>query len=114
MLHAKMIGHQVDDQLHAPCVQRVGKMAVIVQRSEVRIDSVEIGGRIAVIGLGHCAVRCDGRGPQRCDAQLVQIIQMLLDAGQVAAMPSARRGAVVIRAGSLAGFPSAKRSVMMR
>ena len=95
MLHAKMIGHQVDHQLHIPCVQRIGKMAIVIQRAEVRIHRIKIGGCVAVVRLRHTAIGSNRRCPKRRNAELLQVIQMLFDPGEVAAMPAAGGGAIV-------------------
>ena len=55
MLDADVIGYQVDHQLHAARVQRIGQMLVIRESAEVRVDRVKIGGSVAVIGLRHFA-----------------------------------------------------------
>ena len=70
-------------------------MAVILDGAEVRVHGIQISCRVAVIGLGHGSIGGHRRGPQRGHAKLAQIIQMLLDAGKVSAMPALRGSAIV-------------------
>ncbi|XBH10338.1 hypothetical protein P4G45_01040 [Edaphobacter paludis] len=97
VLHPDVIGNQVDDQLHATGMQRGGEMPVLFQSAEVMIYIVQIDRRVAVVRLRHQSVVVDRRGPESRDTELLQIIEMLLDAGEVAPVPSATGGAVVSR-----------------
>ena len=69
-------------------------MPVIRERAEVRVHGVKVGSGIAVIGHRHSAIGSDRGGPNRRDAELLQVVQMLLDAGKVSAMPAANGSAI--------------------
>ena len=65
-------------------------MTQVRHRAEVRIGAVEIGRAVAVVRLGPAIVVIDRRCPERSDTELLQIIQVLLDAAKVASVPAAR------------------------
>ena len=83
-------------------IEIVLRLEMILDRAKVLVHCVEMGGRVAVTELGHVAVGGHRRGPERIDAELLQLVQMLLDAGEVPAMPSALGCAIA--AGLLGGL----------
>src|SRR5215472_1012217 len=50
-----------------------------------------------MIGLAHSGVADDGSGPDSCDAELLQVVEVRFDTFEIAAMPTTRlRAAAVI------------------
>src|ERR1039458_4797098 len=72
-------------------------MLVIGERAKVWVDCVKVRSGVAVIGLRHSIIGSNGRGPHCRYAQLLEVIQMLLDAGKISSMPPALSSAIVAR-----------------
>ena len=88
MRRSNVVRHRIEDDLHAARMGRSHESAIVRHRSEVGIDGVHIRCAIAVIrlpGLSR-AVVIERRGPKRRDTQLLQVIQMIFDATQIATM----------------------------
>ena len=87
---ADVIGHRIEDQLHSPPMQRVGQMAQVSHGAEMGVGAIEIRRAVAVVGLGSAIVVIHGRSPQGGDAELLEIVKMLLNSAKIPAMPAAR------------------------
>src|SRR5579875_199814 len=84
---ADMICHKVENDLHSALMSLGYQVLQISQSSKMRVDCVFVHGAIAVIVLGGVAVVGDNRSePQRGHTQPLQVIQMLLDALQIASV----------------------------
>ncbi len=97
-----VIWDHVEKYFHVLLVSGVYELLIFVQRSEVRVDGVQIRGAIAVIIL-RCAILDDGSEPQSCHAQILQVRKMVLDSAQIAAVIRAWLRAVV-RVGKFGRF----------
>jgi hypothetical protein len=76
-----VVEHHVEHDLHAARVHRVDQRARVVERSVLGRDVEVVADVVAEVGLG--AVE-EGRDPERLDAQLFQVGQLVDDAAQVA------------------------------
>ena len=82
MLVRCMVGHQIEDQLHATLVYFRQQAVEILQGAEYRVNVRIIGNIIAEIVHWR---RIDRRKPDRIHTQsIAQVIQALSDPGQVA------------------------------
>ena len=102
MQRADVIGNDIEKHFHVQLVCRGDEIPIVLQSAEMGIDGVEIDGAVAVIILSS-AIFDDGREPHSGDAEIFQISEMILHAAQIAAVPSARLGAIV-GAGKFRGF----------
>ena len=91
---ADMVGHVIEDELHVAAVELVGEAAVVGQRTQARLDGIHIGGAVAVVVARGRVVLKDRREPDRGDAELLQIVEVIDDALEVAAMVGVRVVAV--------------------
>ena len=91
---AAVVEDHVHDDLHAPPVGIVDEVDIFLVGAEARVHPVIVGGRVAVIGTAFHIVLQDGVEPDRRDAQVLDIIHVLFDAGQVA--PVAGVGVVAV------------------
>ena len=81
MLRRGVVGHEVEDQLHAARVQ-VGEQRVEVgERAELRRDAAVVGDVVAAVLHGGGK---DGRQPHGIHAEPLQVIEPAAQAGQVA------------------------------
>ena len=93
-----MVENHVHHHLQSLAVRLINKAAVFVVGAETWVNAVIVGGGIAVIGalclLVGGVVLQHGRKPQGCNAQLVEVIQVLANAFQVAPVAQAGLRAV--------------------
>ena len=87
-----VVGHQVEDQLHAARVDAFQQPVKIGQRAKQGMDIAVIGDIVAKVVHRR---RVDRRKPDGADVEALEIVQPLADAGQVA---DAVAVAVLIRA----------------
>ena len=97
---AAVVEDHVHDDLHAPPVGIVDEVDIFLVGAEAGVDAVIVGCRVAVIRTAFHIVFQDGVEPDRRDAQVLDIIHVLFDAGQVA--PVAGVGVIAIH---LIGLP---------
>ena len=91
MLESTVVEDHVHDDFQPFGMRFVGQPPVFGVGSEARIHSVVVGGGVAVVGaeavvVGRIVLQ-DGSEPERGDAQLVEIVEMLAYAFEVAAVP---------------------------
>ncbi len=98
---ADVVGDVVEDELHAAAVELGGEMAVGSESAEAGLDRVHIGGAVAVVVAGPGVVLQDGREPDGGDAELLEVVEVIDDALEVAAV--IRVGVVRSKAGEPAG-----------
>jgi hypothetical protein len=91
MAVADVVGHDILDEPEAAAAGFAGQAPVVVQRAQARVDAVEIGGGVAVVGVGHLAVLQHRREPERRETHAGEVVQVVDDPLQVAAMPAAGR-----------------------
>src|SRR3984885_5159789 len=84
-----MVWNCIENDLHASLMQGGGETLIVSQCAEMRINGIHIGRAIAVIGLWRWDVLVNGCRPYSGDAQRLQIVEVLLDAFEVTAMPAA-------------------------
>ena len=83
-MRAGVIDDIVDQHFHAQPVSVGHQRLVFLHRSHVIVEGVEIDHVIAVVvGVG---VLPDGSEPQRGDTEVVQIVEVLANAAQIAAV----------------------------
>ena len=97
MARPDVVRHEIQNDLHPFAVCGDDQMLQIGQRSKVLFDSVFIHGAIAVVVLlGRVVVVHDRRQPDCGHTEVFQVVEVIADAAQVAAMISARFCAVVV------------------
>ena len=79
---AAVVGGQVAEQAPAPGVDRLGEAGQGLVAAQQRVDLLEGGGVVAVVGLG----REERRQVEGVDAQAGQVVEVLGDAVQVPAV----------------------------
>ena len=94
-----MVENHVHHNLQSFLVCLVNQATVFLVGAEARIHTVVVGTGITMIGgetvvVGRVVLQ-DGRKPQGGNTQLVEVIEVLADAFQVAAMAQAGLAAVV-------------------
>ena len=94
-----MVENHVHHNLQSFLVCLVNQLAVFLIASETRVYAVIVGRGITMIGgetvvVGRVVLQ-DGRKPQGGNTQLVEVIEVLADAFQVATMAQAGLAAVV-------------------
>ena len=90
---AGMVGHDVQQVAHAARVQSLAQRNQRLVAAKMRVDVLVVGHVVLVVRLGGE----DRVEIQRGDAQLLDIIQLLRNALQVAAVEDQREGGVVRR-----------------
>src|SRR2546430_4439670 len=91
---ANVIGDRVEKNLHAPFVRSGDEIFVVVESSQMWIDGIEIYRAVSVVIVGG-SVFHDRRQPERRDAKILQIVQMVPDAAEIASVPCAWFCAIV-------------------
>src|SRR5215470_2806540 len=94
MARADVIGKGVKENFHFALVSGGDEFFVIVERAEMRIDGIEIHRAVTVVILCG-AIFYDGREPESGNAEILEIFQMIANAPEVAAVPSARFRTIV-------------------
>src|SRR5262249_34559254 len=94
MTWTNVIGNGVEEDFHSPLVRGGDEFFVIVERAQMRIDSEEVNGAVAVVIIGR-AVFHDWREPESCDAEILEIVEMIANATKIAAVPGTWFCAVV-------------------
>ncbi len=84
-----MIRHRIQHQLHPARMQRRRQRLQILQRPIVLIHAIQVRSPIPVI-TATLVILIHRSSPHRRHAQLLQIIQMLLNPLQIPAMPAPR------------------------
>jgi len=84
MMRASVVRHKIDQHLHAEFVSVSNQILVVAHGSHVIVERVEVHHVIAVVI--RIGVLPDRRQPQRSNAKIVQVSEMLANAAQVAAM----------------------------
>ncbi len=111
MIGAGVVRHLILDHLQAEAVRRFHQLAVLGEVAEVLVHGVEVhravtvvvgdGGAVVALALVEVIhVVVDGRGPDRGDAEVLQVGQAVDDPLQVATVVVARPAAVVEAAGA--------------
>ena len=77
---ARVVQHVVQVNLDVPVVRLRQQAVQVGQRAQARVDGGVVRHVIAVVGHGGV----DGREPQGADAQLLQVVQLVGQAAQVA------------------------------
>lgn len=76
-----VIGHDVDHEIHASFVQLVGQRFQIFLGAELGVDGIEILRPVAMVGVAIFArldlVLDDGTDPDRSEAHLLNVIQLI-------------------------------------
>ena len=95
-----MVENHVHHHFQPMLVCFVAESAVVIIAAEARVYLIIIRGGIAMIGtiavtVGRVVLQ-DRREPQGCHAQLIEIIEVLADALEVAAMPEIGVGTVAL------------------
>src|SRR5580658_5641875 len=83
MCRSDMIWHSVEHNFHPVIVDGASEVLVISKGAEVRIGRIHIGRAISVIGLRCAGVVVDRSGPDGCYTEVLEIIEVLLDAAEV-------------------------------
>ncbi len=93
---ADVVVDHVHDHLQVPLVGAFYEPAERVVAPEARVHPIHVGGRVAVVGAifrGHVVLE-DGRDPEGRHAQVVDVVEVLADAGEVPAVARVGVGAV--------------------
>src|SRR5260221_5550277 len=94
MLWTDVVGHRIEEKLHALMVQLGSQILIIGETAEMRVDRVKIHGTVTVVIL-FAAIFYYGREPKPIHAQVCEIRNVIADTAQIAAMPGARLAAIV-------------------
>ncbi len=81
MLIGSVVEDQLGDDAQAAAVRLVDELAEVVQRADVGMDVGIIGDVISVVAAGRGA---DGQEPQCIDAQVLKVIELGGEAGEIA------------------------------
>ena len=81
VLVRSVVGHEIEQHLHAAAVRRREQLVEVLQRAEQRVDLAVIGDVVAEIGHRRAE---DRRQPDRVDAEFHEVIEPAQDARQVA------------------------------
>ena len=101
---AHVVRHGIQHQLHTAGMQSLGQLLQIAHRSIVLVHGVVVGGMVAVVRLGS-VVLIYGCGPNSGRADLLQIVEVLLDAAEIAAVPALGLGPLRSRFRTARGIP---------
>ncbi len=102
MLWADVVRHDVEENLHSLAVRRCDQVLIVLERTEVWINGVQVNGSVSVIIL-RSAVLHDRSKPKRGHAEILQVKETVLDSEQIATMICARLR-TIMRSGSLGGL----------
>src|SRR5438552_18271154 len=91
---ANVIGDRVEQNLQVPLMCSGYEIFVVVESSQMWIDGIEIYRAVSVVIVGG-SVFHDRRQPERRDAKILQIVQMVPDAAEIASVPCAWFCAIV-------------------
>jgi hypothetical protein len=80
MVNAGVVGHQVEDDTNAAIGCVSDELVEVVEASQVRIDVLVVGDVVAPVGVRRGEGR---RQPERVDAELAEVIEVLDDAAEV-------------------------------
>ena len=94
MIAAAVVEDHVHNDLHASFVSIVDEVDIFLVATETQVYTVIVGCRVAVIGTTFHIIFQYGVEPDRRDAQVLDIIHVLFDAGQVA--PVAGVGVIAV------------------
>ena len=86
MLGSHVVRHHVQQDLDSLLVGRSYELLKFRNRSEVIFNRIKIGGPVSVISLGGVVVVEDGVKPQRRNAEVFQVRQVILNALEVTAV----------------------------
>jgi hypothetical protein len=89
VLVGRVVGHEIDQQPDAATVAGRQQAVEAAQVAELRVDVAEVGDVVAEVGLGRGEER---RDPDGVDPQPRQVVEVGLDARQVARRTAAARG----------------------
>src|SRR5258706_5970941 len=85
---ANVIGDRVEENLHAPLMRSGYEILVVFESSQMWIDGIEIYRAVSVVIVGG-SVFHDRCQPKRRDTKILQIVQMVPDAAEIASVPCA-------------------------
>src|SRR6266850_7229262 len=85
---ANVIGDRVEENLHAPLMRSGYEIFVVIKSSQMWIDGVKIYRAVSVVIVGG-SVFHDRCQPKCRDAKILQIVQMVPDAAEIASVPCA-------------------------
>src|SRR5229473_4531561 len=91
---ANVIGNRVEENLHVPLMRSGHEISVVIKSSQMRIDGIKIYRAVSVVIVGG-SVFHDRCQPKCCDAKILQIVQMVPDATEIASVPCAWFCAIV-------------------
>ncbi len=87
MFKANMVVHGILDDLHTALMYCIDKTVISFDATEPWIDAVMVGGCIAMFGaVGHIVFQHRVQ-PKGCYADVLQVIEMVLDPFQISSMP---------------------------
>ena len=81
MLVRRVVDHQLGDDPQAAAMCLAQEDAEVIQRAQVGIDALVVGDVVAVVAQRR---RVEGQQPERRDAQIVQVVEPLRQAGEIA------------------------------
>src|SRR5258706_4068314 len=94
MARANVIGDRVEENLHVPLMRSGYEILVVIESSQMRIDGIKIHRAVSVVIVGG-SVFHDRCQPKRRDTKILQIVQMVPDAAEIASVPCAWFCAIV-------------------
>src|SRR5882724_2762294 len=94
MARANVIRDRVEENLHVPLMRSGYEIFVVIESSQMRIDGIKIHRAVSVVIVGG-SVFHDRCQPKRRDAKILQIVQMVPDAAEIASVPCAWLCAIV-------------------
>src|SRR5882724_8903737 len=94
MARANVIGDRVEENLHVPLMRSGYEILVVIESSQMRIDGIKIHRAVSVVIVGG-SVFHDRCQPKRRDTKILQIVQMVADAAEIASVPCAWFCAIV-------------------
>src|SRR5258708_3014644 len=103
MLWPNMVWHNVEQYFHPLLIPAAHYLLIPPQSSQGGLTGVQIHSAVAVIILGR-AILENWSKPQRRDAQIFQIIQVLANPPQIPAVIRAWLRSVMRSTGRLCGF----------
>src|SRR5256885_15140269 len=102
MARANVIGDSVEENFHVPLMRSGYEIPVVVESSQMWIDGVKIYRAVSVVIVGG-SVFHDRCQPKCCDAKILQIVQMVADAAEIASVPCAWF-CTIVGTGKFSGF----------
>ncbi len=94
VLRADVVEHHVHDDADALRPGLARQRTEVLVAAHARIGAVQVGDRIAMVGVGGLVVLQHRRGPQLGEAHAGDVVQVLADAGDVAAVATVRMRAI--------------------